>query len=1043
MKQKIAKQKDVKSQSGITLIALVITIIVLLILAGISINLVLGENGVLAKAKYASFVNEMTAVEEKLNIWKTGEVIDVNYTKPQTKIPTAGLYGVSELEKTTRLAGEVGYYRVWDINETKPDMDINSSASIFNNAFESELIYYPAGVQDLYYLDNDELGITGSKKYLIDASNGMVYSTVGTNINGIQCYSLNMAKMAMGGYNEKPAFAAAEVSGSAGNLAGNVSSKYLVDENGNYILDENGNKIENPDYNPYWFEIIGHKTNPNIYKLYNNGDLYGKGVKGTLLGNTEAEMESLNTNKWKNFEIPNEIPGDDTNRIISPGYNSMFIIDSNKDLWAWGDNSYNKLGLTKNEQQEYIAVKPTKLNVNNKKISKVFSLSNNTFVLTTDNELYATGSNSNGQLGIGYLSDNEENFVKVNFDNPNSIVTITGNSSYQNGIVILTKDGDTTSLYYAGITSVTNRYENVVNNNVTTFNKIYDGNRGDNIENAIVNAVSVENNYVYVLDEKGLLYRIIPYNLSISNITIGDTTGGVESIRGIERAIVATKVIDGQRHLYYMEYDLPWGPHALLNSDITEATGQFEEFDSNITKNMDLNEIKDIFVMNRSQLFILMNNGDVYAKGKNSCFGEGIASNNTPNEFRKIQDYTSDLPKIDSFCVNKGSTLYADFSYGLLKGKDGKYYGIGNADIIFGEKKFQKSWKLIAQNVKKFDAATNGNALAYIDNNNDIWVVGNSASMLGCNTNGNDYEIKEFTRLKDKLNGLSIYNNISGNVQDYGIIDGGLYIKTTATDNNTLYVSGFCKDGTRNRCIGVTTDAYIPTKILDNVEQSFLNEYTGHGAITNVNGTKKMYLWGNNNWSCIGGYESEVPKEVTISDLNLEGANIFIQTQMGIIGQADKTMYLSGGVTHSGSLTVVNGVDRYYFGFVKLTIKEYLNSSESLSIRKIVSNNGLGNNLYQMEDYSLYGLGDQSKLGIGVTDTTYLKTPKKIETPETFVDIAAGENFYIGITEDGKVYATGSNINGILGRWIGVDRKTPNSRYKTAFDWVECPELEI
>ena len=36
-----------KKQSGITLVALVVTIVVLLILAGVSINLVLGENGLI------------------------------------------------------------------------------------------------------------------------------------------------------------------------------------------------------------------------------------------------------------------------------------------------------------------------------------------------------------------------------------------------------------------------------------------------------------------------------------------------------------------------------------------------------------------------------------------------------------------------------------------------------------------------------------------------------------------------------------------------------------------------------------------------------------------------------------------------------------------------------------------------------------------------------------------------------------------------------------------------------------------------------------
>lgn len=40
-------------QTGITLVALVVTIVVLLILAGVSINLVLGENGLITQAKDA------------------------------------------------------------------------------------------------------------------------------------------------------------------------------------------------------------------------------------------------------------------------------------------------------------------------------------------------------------------------------------------------------------------------------------------------------------------------------------------------------------------------------------------------------------------------------------------------------------------------------------------------------------------------------------------------------------------------------------------------------------------------------------------------------------------------------------------------------------------------------------------------------------------------------------------------------------------------------------------------------------------------------
>ena len=47
------KKKLMKGNKGITLVALVVTIVVLLILAGISLNLVLGQNGIISRAQDA------------------------------------------------------------------------------------------------------------------------------------------------------------------------------------------------------------------------------------------------------------------------------------------------------------------------------------------------------------------------------------------------------------------------------------------------------------------------------------------------------------------------------------------------------------------------------------------------------------------------------------------------------------------------------------------------------------------------------------------------------------------------------------------------------------------------------------------------------------------------------------------------------------------------------------------------------------------------------------------------------------------------------
>ena len=55
--------KKTRKMKGITLIALVVTIVVLLILAGVSINLVIGDNGIITRAKEAASQTEVASAK--------------------------------------------------------------------------------------------------------------------------------------------------------------------------------------------------------------------------------------------------------------------------------------------------------------------------------------------------------------------------------------------------------------------------------------------------------------------------------------------------------------------------------------------------------------------------------------------------------------------------------------------------------------------------------------------------------------------------------------------------------------------------------------------------------------------------------------------------------------------------------------------------------------------------------------------------------------------------------------------------------------------
>ena len=61
------KIKYLDNTKGITLIALVISIIVMLILAGVSLNATIGENGIMTQAKNATYVQSVAVLEEYIN----------------------------------------------------------------------------------------------------------------------------------------------------------------------------------------------------------------------------------------------------------------------------------------------------------------------------------------------------------------------------------------------------------------------------------------------------------------------------------------------------------------------------------------------------------------------------------------------------------------------------------------------------------------------------------------------------------------------------------------------------------------------------------------------------------------------------------------------------------------------------------------------------------------------------------------------------------------------------------------------------------------
>ena len=150
------------SKKGITLIALVITIIVLLFLAGISIATLTGDNGILTQANKAKTETEKSGAQENIELevtrsyGKTGE-IDLNLLNNNLKNNVKGLtyngVAISDTNKITRLPAivEVDGYKI-QISGNGTLKDLTEAKNV-------------AEITD--YVTTDTLVIDDYKNYLI------------------------------------------------------------------------------------------------------------------------------------------------------------------------------------------------------------------------------------------------------------------------------------------------------------------------------------------------------------------------------------------------------------------------------------------------------------------------------------------------------------------------------------------------------------------------------------------------------------------------------------------------------------------------------------------------------------------------------------------------------------------------------------------------------------------------------------------------------------------------------------------------------------
>ena len=171
---------------GITLMALVITIIVLLILASVTITTISGDNGILTNAVWAAFATEMTELDERIKIKEieNSEEILSNEAKPIFTVPVEP----TSLPKSLKM--EIIYIR-----EGMPTNKEPTKEYYIENLLDY-LIDETGKVEGLYYVPDDIA--QNNTTYIYDQLTNTAFKVNVTRLKGKAVHSYKYGCRVMG-----------------------------------------------------------------------------------------------------------------------------------------------------------------------------------------------------------------------------------------------------------------------------------------------------------------------------------------------------------------------------------------------------------------------------------------------------------------------------------------------------------------------------------------------------------------------------------------------------------------------------------------------------------------------------------------------------------------------------------------------------------------------------------------------------------------------------------------------------------------------------
>ncbi|MDI0267232.1 hypothetical protein QIW52_14705 [Clostridioides difficile] len=853
--------------------------------------------------------------------------------------------------------------------------------------------------------------------------------------------------------------------------------------NSEYFFDE-----FNPDWNKYDFEKIFINGIDTIYGLKADGSLYICGSNGFGAGdifNTMSSFDNALFYRAKEFTKIN-VGTTDIKKVVGDAYNTLILTNSGE-VYGAGINYYAQLGMgdrnvkttffklsitdvkdieckgqstvvLKNDGTVWgtgnaeayptqngnalglgsdfgIKLSFTKLPIEN--VSYIKTLNSRLFAIKTDGTVWATGYNSDGQLGTG-TTISVNTFTKIGIDN---VKEICGGSNHT---AILKNDN---TLWTSGAAGMVGSGDS---RNLLTFTSV-----ATNVKQVVT---GYANTMIIKLDNTVWGCGSGTY-MGTGNTAIYNSFVKLEDLYDIKYMLAnayAFYAVTDNNQIYFIGNNRAYitGCKDFANDDFFYAWNGYRDTDYigyNKSVNVGnttylLKEDGDYLIFNEGDklacsnqcTFILKSDGKLYGTGANSNYELGFTNNSKISTFSFIADGVKDI-----ICggYHTIAIKYDGTVWGAGKNNEGQL-GLGHYNTI------TKFCKINIDNVKQISCGQNCTAI--VKNDGTLWVTGkNNKGQLGLNHN---LMISSFTKVDiDNVKQVSCgYSHIAIIKYDGTVWGAGANTNGQLGFNNTYEYRTFTNLNINNaKQVDCSNETTLVLK----------NDNTLYGAGLNTSGQLGLnnltspintftYIRGDIKYICRTGSDSYHRLVINTEGVLLgSGSNTSNQIADGsatnirvfdanvcayarvkfaasganftFILKHDNTAFIRGANTYgqlgSGSLTDITTITVSPFK-INNSVTNFTNNFK-------VACNHYNSTFLINNKGELYATGDNTytRLGIGNSTAKFYKLQKT--DANNVKDIVVGFDHSVILKTDGTVWGAGTNS------WNSLGNSTGNSPY--------------